>query len=60
MANSDKQGFFSSLFGGKKQDREEQEAAEREARQKLEQRIEQALAQISAKLDPDEVERSAA
>jgi len=60
MANGNKHGFFSSLFGGKRQDKEAEEAAEREARQKLEQRIEQALSEISAKLDPNDVERSAA
>jgi hypothetical protein len=48
MANGNKQGFFSSIFGGsKKPDLEEQEAAEREARQKLEKRIEQVLAEAA-------------
>lgn len=47
MTNGRKHSFF-SLFGSKKQDIEAQEAAEREARQKLEKRIEQVLAEAAA------------
>lgn len=46
MAN--KQGLFSSLFGGsKKVNQEAQEAAELEARERLEKRIEQVLAEAA-------------
>jgi hypothetical protein len=44
MANHSKQGFFSSLFGKKKQT-EEEEKAELESRQRLEARIQQILAE---------------
>lgn len=43
-----KRSLFSSLFGrGKKQNREAEEAAELEARQKLERRIQQVLAEAA-------------
>jgi len=47
MSNETKHRKF-SLFGNKKQDREAQEAAERESRQRLEKRIEQVLAEAAA------------
>jgi hypothetical protein len=47
MANDSKRGVFSSLFGRNKRDKEAEEAAELEAKQRLELRIEQALAGFS-------------
>lgn len=44
MANHRKQGFFSSLFGKKRQT-EEEERAELESKQRLEARIQQILAE---------------
>lgn len=47
MANHSKQGFFSSLFGKRKQT-EEEVMAEFESKQRLEARIEQILAEKAA------------
>jgi hypothetical protein len=44
MAHDSKRGFFSSLFGNKKQ-KEHDEAAELESRHRLEERIQQVLAE---------------
>jgi len=44
MANSRKQGFFSTLFG-KRKPTEEEAIAEQESRQRLDERIQQALAE---------------
>ena len=42
MAHISKRGFFSSLFGNKKQ-KEDQQTAELESRHRLEERIQQVL-----------------
>ena len=47
MAHDSKIGFFSSLFGNKKQ-KEQNEAAELESRHRLEERIQQVLAERAA------------
>jgi hypothetical protein len=50
MAHDRKRGFFSSLFGSKKRD-EQDETAELESKRRLEARIEQILAEKAA--DPE-------
>ena len=47
MAHDSKRGFFSSLFGNKKQ-KEQDEAAVLESRHRLEERIQQVLAERAA------------
>jgi hypothetical protein len=47
MAHDSKRGFFSSLFGSKKQ-KEQNEAAVLESRHRLEERIQQVLAERAA------------